>query len=388
MNSFSLLDWPTAFTYHMVPMQALSIPTRSLTTPYPGGEYEILVGTGLLGRLRELAPVPGALVVITDDNVGPLHAERFGEVDLVVTVPAGEAHKTLDTIRSIYDQLLDHGFDRKTTLVSLGGGVVGDMVGFAAATFLRGVNFIQCPTSLLSMVDASVGGKTGVDMPQGKNLIGAFKQPVAVIIDLLTLPTLPVREQRAGMAEVVKHGLLNDPALYESCRSLATNSWAEPLTEARLLAWQELLLTAIEVKRDVVVADPFEQGQRALLNLGHTFAHAIEKVSEFAVNHGEAVAMGLVAAADLSGRLGHCDPALAGDIETVLDHLALPVAIPAGLDPEAIYEAMWSDKKKARGKLNFVLLKQIGQAFLDGNVPAEQVLATLLARRATMPEAT
>ena len=358
-------------------MQPLSIPTRSLTTPHPGGEYEIMVGTELLGQLRQMVTLPGAMVVITDDNVGPLHAARFGEVDLVVTVPAGEAYKNLDTIRIIYDQLLDHGFDRKTTLVSLGGGVIGDMVGFVAATYLRGVNFVQCPTSLLAMVDASVGGKTGVDMPQGKNLIGAFKQPQAVLIDLLTLPTLPAREQRAGMAEVVKHGLLNDAALFARCQHLAISSWSEPLSEARLLAWQELLLTAIRVKRDVVVADPYEQGQRALLNLGHTFAHAIEKVSAFAVNHGEAVAMGLVAAADLSGRLGHCSPTLAAEIETVLAQLELPVTIPAHLDPEMIHEAMWSDKKKARGQLNFVLLRAIGDAFLSAEVPTAQLMATL-----------
>ena len=361
----------------------MTIAPKTLTATHPQGQYDIVVGADLLTRFREFVPLQGAVVVISDEHVAPLYAEKFGAVDQVIVVPAGEAHKNLDTIRYIYDSLLDNGFDRKTTLISLGGGVVGDMVGFAAATYLRGVNFVQCPTSLLAMVDASVGGKTGVDMPQGKNLIGAFKQPEAVLVDLLTLPSLPVREQRAGMAEVVKHGLLNDPALYERCRTLDMETWSKPLDATRLLEWQDLLFTAIQVKRDVVIDDPFEHGRRALLNLGHTFGHAIERVSRFEVNHGEAVAMGLTVAAEVSTRIEECEPELVGDIVNVLTGLGLPTRIPSSLSLDAIYQSMWTDKKKDRGLLNFVLLRRVGEAFKTDDVPVEIVKASLAARQAT-----
>ncbi len=186
-----------------------------LTVVHPVGQYNVIVGADVLPRLRELAGIVGPVAVVTDSHVGPLYAERLGETVCLVTIPAGERHKTLTTVQSIYDDLLTVGLDRSGTIVALGGGVVGDVAGFVAATYMRGVRFVQCPTSLLAMVDASVGGKTGVDLPQGKNLVGAFKQPTAVLADMATLTTLPPEEFAAGMAEVVKHGLIANPDLLD-----------------------------------------------------------------------------------------------------------------------------------------------------------------------------
>ncbi len=325
--------------------------SRDATTfpvTHPTGAYTVTVGADLLPHLRQIAGIKGDIALISDSNVAPLHAKKVGETAVTIIVPAGERHKTLDTVRGIYDQLLAAGIDRKGTIVALGGGVVGDMAGFAAATYLRGVPFVQCPTSLLAMVDASVGGKTGVDRPQGKNLVGAFKQPTAVIADINTLQTLPDEELSSGMAEVIKHSLLDDGFTLPS----------------RITDWQALVSGAIQVKRNVVQEDPYEQGRRATLNLGHTFGHAIEQVSGYTVRHGEGVAMGLVLAANLSARLGYCSPALQTDIETVLTAHHLPIRVPAHLATNDLYKAMWTDKKKAAGKLRFVLLRGIGDAFV------------------------
>lgn len=349
-----------------------------LTVTHPAGAYEVLVGAGLLGQLPTLVPALGAphgrvLALITDSNVGPLYApilqQSLAEAQqklLTITIPAGETHKTLETVRSIYDQMLDARLDRQTAVIALGGGVVNDIAGFVAATFLRGVDFITCPTSLLAMVDASVGGKTGVDVPQGKNLIGAFKQPTAVVADTDTLHTLPPAEFACGMAEFIKHGLLNAPSLLDHI---------PPPPEAL----PSLISRAIQVKRDVVQADPFEKtGQRALLNLGHTFGHAIEQVSQYGVPHGDGVAMGLVCAAHLSAQLGYCDPTLQTKIEGWLQSAHLPTRIPAHLAPEALWQAMGSDKKRAAGQVRFVLLRGMGQAFLlEEGVADTAVLTTL-----------
>jgi 3-dehydroquinate synthase len=347
-----------------------------LGVQHPNGRYDVLVGSGLLPRLRELAGVRGQMVAVTDDNVGPYHAAQLG-ADAVITVPAGEVHKNLDTVRQIYDGLFAAGLDRKGTVVALGGGVVGDMAGFVAATYMRGVGFVQCPTSLLSMVDASVGGKVGVDVAQGKNLVGAFKQPTAVCADITTLQTLPPVEFAAGMAEVIKHGILSDA---EILKKVEIGDWRLEIGDweaASISNLQSLITQAICVKRDVVEEDPYEQGRRAHLNLGHTFGHAIEQVSQFRVRHGEGVAMGLVAAARLSARLEHCDPALQGQIEGWLKRVNLPTSIPADLDAEAIYAAMGTDKKKAGGRIRFVLLRGLGEPFTTGEVAETAVVATI-----------
>ena len=339
-----------------------------LTVTHPVGQYNVYVGEGLLGRLRELAGVNGRIALITDSNVGPLYAQAIPDAACVITMPAGEQNKTLATVNGMYEQLLAAGMDRGGTVVALGGGVVGDVAGFVAATYMRGINFVQCPTSLLAMVDASVGGKTGVDLPQGKNLVGAFKQPTAVIADIATLQTLPQEELSAGMAEVIKHGLIGDVELFERLESGASFS-----------NLQSLVTRAIRVKQLVVQEDPFEYGRRATLNLGHTFGHAIEQVSQYRIRHGEGVAMGLVAAANLSARLGHCPPDLQGRIETALRHANLLSRIPADLPHRAQYRAMFSDKKKAAGKLRFILLRDVGDVFVADDVPETAVMETLTA---------
>jgi 3-dehydroquinate synthase len=242
--------------------------------------------------------------------------------------------------------------------------VVGDMAGFAAASYMRGVGFVQCPTSLLAMVDASVGGKTGVDLPQGKNLVGAFNQPEAVIADLNTLKTLPPEEFAGGMAEVIKGGLIGDPALFERLES----GKKAVTRQSAVKTLQSIVVDTIQVKQTVVQEDPYENGRRAVLNLGHTFGHAIEQVSGYAVSHGYGVAMGLVAAARLSAVLGHCDSALEGRIEKLLLKQDLPVRIPTNLEAGAIIEAMSSDKKKTAGKLRFILIRDVGDVFVSGDV--------------------
>jgi len=355
----------------------LLIEKEILNVTYPHGRYNVVVGTGLLSNVSQLCNVQGPLAIITDSNVGPLHADRCGEACCVVTIPAGEQHKTLASVQEIYDQLLAAGLDRQGTILALGGGVVGDVAGFVAATYLRGIDVVQCPTTLLAMVDASMGGKTGVDLPQGKNLIGAFKQPIGVFADLTTLITLPAQEFAAGMGEVIKAGLIADAALFEQLETGPKLLPPRNLEEASALS--NVIIAAIQVKRDIVQEDPFEKGRRAVLNLGHTFAHAIEQVSGYAVRHGEAVGMGLLAAAHLSAALGYCSTALQPRIVAALDNADLATHIPTNLAADALYQAMGSDKKKAAGKLRFVLLRDVGEVFVAGDVPRDAVIDALLA---------
>jgi 3-dehydroquinate synthase len=344
---------------------------------YPHGRYNVVVGSDLLPNVSKLSSIQGQLAIITDSNVGPLYADLCGQACCIVTIPAGEQHKTLATVHQIYDQLLAAGLDRQGTILALGGGVVGDVAGFAAATYLRGIDVVQCPTSLLAMVDASVGGKTGVDLPQGKNLVGAFKQPIGVFADLTTLITLPAKEFAAGMGEVIKHGLIANPALFERLES--GPKLLPPKDSAAAAALASVVTDAIQVKRDVVQEDPFEKGRRAVLNLGHTFAHAIEQVSGYSVRHGEAVGMGLVAAVHLSAVLGYCAKDLQPRIEAALKNANLPTQIPVKLSSTALYRAMGSDKKKAAGRLHFVLLRDVGEVFVAGDVSQTTVTDTLLA---------
>jgi len=358
-----------------------------LPVRHPGGGYDVTVGEGLLAEALTLAGVDGPVAVITDSEVGPRHAAALQKLAFadkpgfytVLTMPAGERHKTLDTARDLYDGLLAADLDRAGTIIALGGGVVGDVAGFVAATYLRGVAFVLCPTSLLAMVDASIGGKTGVDLPQGKNLVGAFKQPQAVLADVGTLATLPAAEFTSGLAEVAKHGLIADPLLWQRLmmeewhfdpRELATNR----LRRADL---QSLLVRAIGVKRAVVEEDPFERGRRAVLNLGHTFGHAVEQVSGYAVRHGDAVAMGLAAAARLSAALEECSPSLPKLVEMVLARLGLPTHIPPALDPAALFAAMSTDKKRAAGRLRFVLIRDIGDVFVRDDIAEGMVMEIL-----------
>jgi 3-dehydroquinate synthase len=337
----------------------------------PGGDYEILIASGLLtdiaGHLEPFS-LRSKVVVVTNTTLAPLYGKPlFENLSLpntsLVTIPDGEQYKTLETVANLYRDFVDAGLDRSGTVVALGGGVIGDTVGFAAATYMRGVRFIQIPTSLLAMVDSSVGGKVGVDLPQGKNLVGAFKQPDLVLIDPDFLRTLPDREWRCGMAEVIKHGFLADESLLES------ELWKPECAS-------ELVRRAVQVKVDVVQRDPFEKNIRAHLNLGHTFAHAVEQVSGYSWPHGEAVGVGMIAAVRLSYALNLCDEAFVQRVEQIIRNVGLPAHL-HGLDPEALYAAMNTDKKWQGGHSRFVLLRGIGQPAIIEDVPPGIVLDVL-----------
>jgi 3-dehydroquinate synthase len=351
--------------------QDLRLPITASAT-----RYEFIVGGGILPFVKQLADINGPVAVITDQSVEPLYAQSCGHVDVIIAVPAGRQHKTLATAQSVFVQLLDSGFDRSGTIIALGGTVISEFAGFVAATYMRGVDCVQCPTSLLAMVDTSIGGKTGLDLPRGKNIIGAFKQPKAVIADVATLQSLPPRAFASGMAEVIKHSLIADTDLFNK---IEAGNWkresdAIPLPLSDL---QTLVAQAIQVKINIIQEDPFEQGRRTVLNLGHTFAHAIEQVSDFTVRHGEAVAMGLVAAANLSARMGFCSSALQERIESALAGAALPTRVPGNVSPELLLAAMSRDKKRTAGRLRFVLMRGIGDVFVTDAVDQTEVLASL-----------
>ncbi|MDE2951439.1 MAG: 3-dehydroquinate synthase [Chloroflexota bacterium] len=334
----------------------------------PAGGYDIWIDRGILCEINrhiKALELGGHVIIVSNETVAPLYAEslasRLPSAD-TIAISDGEEYKNLETVSSIYDEMLALGADRNTTLLALGGGVLGDVAGYVAATYMRGIRLIQAPTTLLAMVDSSVGGKVGVDMPQGKNLIGAFKQPEAVLVDTDVLQSLPPLQWRCGMAEVIKHGLISQPTL------LDPENW-----EKKNLV--NLLRQAIQVKVEVVEEDPYERGIRAHLNLGHTFGHAIEKVTQYSVPHGEAVAIGICKAAQLSRNCGLIDEQLVQKVISTFERIGLPVDIE--LNPEAWYAAMSTDKKWRAGKSRFVLLKALGEATVVEGLPKEEVLAVL-----------
>jgi shikimate kinase/3-dehydroquinate synthase len=348
----------------------------TLAVHHPGGEYPIHIGGGILshmgGALRAAGVSSGTTVALVSNTVvAPLYAERVAEslqtvgfAPFTCVIPDGEQHKTLDTVASLYDQFLAGNLDRTGMVLALGGGVTGDIAGFAAASFMRGVRFAQVPTTLLAMTDASVGGKTGVDLPQGKNLVGAFKQPEMVFIDLAVLGTLAEEEVRAGMAEVIKHGVIGAPDLFAELEADRV-----PITASQLAR-------SIRVKIDVVVEDPFEGGRRAVLNLGHTTAHGLERLSGFEMRHGDAVSIGMVAAARIANKIGLAETALVERIEAVLAAWKLPTVCPS-YQADAILEAMAHDKKKRGRALRWVLPREIGAVEIVEDVPQEAVLTAL-----------
>ncbi len=337
--------------------------------------YPIYIGTGLLGRSDLVAThLRGEQVlIVSNETVAPLYMDKARSalagcrVEEVI-LPDGEQYKTLEVLNTIFDQLLRGRFDRTSTLVALGGGVVGDMTGFAAACYQRGVDFIQVPTTLLAQVDSSVGGKTGVNHPLGKNMIGAFHQPRCVIADTDTLNTLPDRELSAGLAEVIKYGLINDRPFFE---------WLEENMPRLVARESEALAYAIERscrdKAVIVAADERESGSRALLNLGHTFGHAIETGMGYGQwLHGEAVGAGMALAARLSVRLGWFPEEEETRLQSLLSRAGLPTHAPADLSPERFLELMAVDKKVLHGRLRLVLLHGIGKAaIVEGTEPAE-----------------
>jgi 3-dehydroquinate synthase len=326
------------------------------------GAYPVRAEAGLLGHLEQLIVehLPGRRVaMIADDSVYRLtRGGRFGKVPWdgeTLTFPAGERSKTRETWSRLTDELLGRGFGRDSGIVALGGGVAGDLAGFVAATYLRGVPYVQVPTTLLAMLDASVGGKTGVDTPQGKNLIGAFHPPVAVLADLLVLRTLPDREYRAGLAEAVKHGLIADQAYFEWIEGTA-----ERLIARDPAALQHLVLRSVEIKAGVVSEDEREGGRRAVLNAGHTVAHALESATDYRIPHGEAVGLGLVAECALASALGLASTEAGGRVAALLQRLGLPTRLPEPIAPERLLGAMASDKKNRRGAIRFALPRGVG----------------------------
>jgi 3-dehydroquinate synthase len=356
------------------------------TLPLDLGErsYPIYIGAGLLGEAGLLTRhVAGSRVaIVTNETVAPLYLAKVrahvGALQPVeVILPDGEQYKTLEVLNRIFDALLSARCDRRTTVIALGGGVIGDMAGFAAACYQRGVPFIQVPTTLLSQVDSSVGGKTGVNHALGKNMIGAFYQPRAVIIDTDTLNTLPDRELSAGLAEVIKYGLIRDPGFFV---------WLEANLDRLLARDAEALAHAIHVscrnKAEVVAADERETGVRATLNLGHTFGHAIETGLGYGDwLHGEAIAAGMVMAADLSRRLGWLTAADTTRIEKLIRRARLPVRAPGSLSPARFLELMAVDKKVLDGRLRLVLLKHLGEAVVTDEYPRVELEATLTSMR-------
>ncbi len=343
---------------------------KRIRVDIPGQKpYDILIERGLLQRLAQDAGefgLDGRVIVGTNTTLAPMYGQQLvtGLPDAgIAYMEDGEEYKNLDTISRFYTQFLKQGADRHTTVIALGGGVVGDAVGFAAASFMRGVRFVQAPTSLLAMVDSSVGGKVGVDLPEGKNLVGAFKQPEIVLIDPDVLDTLPKEQWRCGMGEVIKHGFLADEGLLDE--KLHHKKHAE-----------ELVARAVQVKVNVVEEDPYEHGIRAYLNLGHTFAHAIEQVTHYEWMHGDAVGFGLMAAATLSHELDMIDEALVKRVRSVLAEAELPRYI-RDIDPGAIWDAMTTDKKWKNGVSRFVLLEGMNQPTIIEGIERDKVVKVL-----------
>ncbi|UTL81581.1 3-dehydroquinate synthase [Pseudomonas putida] len=344
--------------------------------------YPIYIGEGLLDQPELLAPhIAGRqIAVVSNETVAPLYLERLSKTlgaysVLPVILPDGEAHKNWETLQLIFDGLLTARHDRRTTVVALGGGVIGDMAGFAAACYQRGVDFIQVPTTLLSQVDSSVGGKTGINHPLGKNMVGAFYQPNAVLIDTTTLNTLPERELSAGLAEVIKYGLICDKPFL---------GWLEDNIKALRALEPAALTEAIQrscaAKAAVVGADERESGVRATLNLGHTFGHAIETHMGYGVwLHGEAVAAGTVMALEMSMRLGWIDQSERDRAIRLLQDAGLPVVPPQEMTPAHFMEHMAVDKKVIDGRLRLVLLRRMGEAVVTDDYPKEILQATLSA---------
>ena len=342
-------------------------------------EYNVMVGSNLSREVAEFVVErfhPHTCAVITDTNVAPLHLSTVesalraaGTKPISLMIPAGEQHKNISTLGTIWDFLLNHRWERRLPIVALGGGVVGDMTGFAAATVLRGVPLIQMPTSLLAAVDAGVGGKTGIDHPLGKNLLGAFHHASLVAMDVKFLSTLPRRELVSGLAECIKHAVIADENLF---------NWLDvhlpQVLESRPADLTELIGWNVRIKAGIVMKDPYENSIRAHLNLGHTFGHAMEAVVGYdKLPHGYAVAVGMLAASRLAVKLGYCNPELPGRLESMIHRAGLPTCIPE-LDAPSILSAMYSDKKVAAAKLRLILPAKIGEVKVVTDVPEAAIL--------------
>jgi 3-dehydroquinate synthase len=360
----------------------------TVTVALPGGAYDISIGRNVLAGAGQRVAALGQVrkvAIVTDDHVGPLHAtvleaslSAAGLEHARISIPPGETSKSYGMFAQVCDGLLAARIERKDVVLALGGGVVGDLAGFAAATLRRGVRLVQAPTTLLAQVDSSVGGKTGINSPHGKNLVGAFHQPSLVLADTALIDTLPLRERKAGYAEVVKYGLINDHGFFE---------WCERHGAAVIAGGPELdhaVAVSCAAKAAIVMRDEREDGERALLNLGHTFAHAIERIVAYdnaRMVHGEAVSVGLALAFRFSVALGLCSGQDAARVTAHLGALGMPTRlgdVPGGAgSPEAMLNAMAQDKKVSAGELTFILARGIGDSFIARNIPADTVIRFL-----------
>lgn len=329
----------------------------------------------LTQEVLDLKKDSARICIVTDSHVAPLYLDQVKEAlsktGMTVSsyvLPSGEANKNLEQIQGIYEHLIQNHFDRKDLLAALGGGVTGDMTGFAAATYLRGIDFIQIPTTLLSQVDSSIGGKTGVDFKQYKNMVGAFHQPLLVYMNVSTLKTLPEEEFSSGMGEVLKHGLIRDK---EYSRWISAHS--KELLDRETQACGEMIYRSCVIKKTVVEQDPTEKGERALLNMGHTIGHAVEKLKNFSLLHGQCVAIGCAASAFLSWKKGWISQTEYEEIKDQLQAFGLPVRT-QGLKKEEILQTTRSDKKMAGGQIRFILLKDWGNAVIDITLTDEELL--------------
>lgn len=340
--------------------------------------YEILIGPGLRKQVGELLKAvfnPSRVVIITHPSINLIYGEEVaanciaqGWATDIIEVPEGESSKNLGQAEKLYDRLLELNCDRKSALVALGGGVIGDLTGFVAATYQRGIPFIQVPTTLLSQVDSSVGGKTAVNHPKGKNMIGAFYQPRLVVTDLETLRTLSTKEYRAGLAEIVKYGVISDVRLFEF---LETNYKKILNLDHDCLSY--IIETSCAIKARVVEKDERESHHRMILNFGHTLGHAIESLTDYSSYiHGEAVAIGMVQAAELSHSMGKCSKEVPRRLEALLKNLGLPVKMP-GLDSTAVIESLYHDKKTMDHKIKFILVKEMGSIEIVDQVPESEI---------------
>lgn len=332
----------------------------------------------LADKVRELDCTAGRACIVTDSNVAELYLEQVREVlsslfdkVTVFEFPAGEEQKNLQTVQDLYRHLIVEKFERKDILFALGGGVVGDLAGYAAATYLRGIDFIQIPTTLLAQVDSSVGGKTGVDFEQYKNMVGAFHHPRLVYMNMSVLNSLPGEQFACGMGEVLKTGLIRDEKFY-----MWTINHMEEITERIPAVLTKMIQKCCEIKKGVVERDPEEQGERAILNLGHTIGHAVEKLKDFRLPHGQCVALGTVAAAYISFKRGYLTTEELYEIRDMNVGFDLPITF-TGLEPEKILEATKSDKKMEHGSVKFILLESVGHAVIDHTVTDEEILEAI-----------
>jgi len=336
--------------------------------------YEIYIGENIVDRMGLIMAKnnwASRYVMITDSNLSPSHGERIQatlrEMELKVDLidfPAGEASKNFQTNLRIVDRIIDLGADRTSALIALGGGVVGDITGFIASVYMRGIPYIQVPTTLLAQVDSSIGGKTGIDLPEAKNILGTFHQPKGVFIDLAFLKTLTPQEFRSGLAEIVKYGIIDDPELLSSLEGEA-----EAIRNRDMSLLEKIIARSCQIKKGIVEIDEMDKGIRRILNFGHTIGHAIEAESGYAVSHGDAVSIGMVASVLISERLKYLPSEDRERIISLIRAIGLPDRIPKNLSPTGILSRIKRDKKKEGDTIHFVLLKRIGMPFVNGGVP-------------------